>query len=577
MAKQNEAIEFEHKGIGEVLAQNRLAVPLNQREYKWEAEHIEDLFTDFANAIAKNQSSYFLGTIVLTRGEGEIPEVSDGQQRLATTTILLAAIRDYFHSIGDKTRADSIEQDFLKKTDYETTEIKPQLRLNVDDNEFFSKFILSSPDSLDRRILPNKESHERIKTAAEIAATHIKDILEPYSSKEPLKTNRLLEWIKFIRYGAQVILLRVPAHLNAFLMFETLNDRGLKASQADLLKNHLLSYAGDRMREAQQKWAQMSGILESLGKGDITVTFLHHLLITKYGPIKEREVFDKVQQHENSPNRSLEFLEELADAANDYAALYNSDHRKWNEYGSNTRKNISTINRDLRVEQIRPLIFSVSRHFSVQEGKLAFRLFVFWSVRNLVSGKRGGFFDRNYGLMAQKIAAGEIKTTEALSTAMINGDIIPNDAIFEANFAEIRISDASLARYYLRALELKKKGEPEPEFVPSDEEHAINLEHILPEDSVSTWTNIDPDIARAYYKKLGNMVILQAKTNSLIRNSSFDDKKAEFKKSAFLLTAEVANYSKWSIEEINDRQRKLAKLAVETWPLTITPISKKTK
>lgn len=577
MAKQNEAIEFEHKGIGEVLAQNRLAVPLNQREYKWEAEHVEDLFTDFANAIAKNQSSYFLGTIVLTRGEGEIPEVSDGQQRLATTTILLAAIRDYFYSIGDKTRAASIEQDFLKKTDIETTDMKPQLQLNVDDNEFFSKFILSSPDSPDKLVIPTKESHEKIKTAAEIAARHIKDILEPYNAKESLKISRLVEWIKFIRQGAQVILLRVPAHLNAFLMFETLNDRGLKASQADLLKNHLLSYAGGRMREAQQKWAQMSGILESLSKGDITVTFLHHLLITKYGPTKEREVFDKVQRYVNSQNRSLEFLEELADAANDYAALFNSDHRKWNEYGASTRKNISTINRDLRVEQIRPLMFSVSRHFSVQEGKLAFRLFVFWSVRNLVIGKRGGFFDRNYGLMAQKIAAGKIKTTEALSTAMINGDIIPNDAIFEANFAEIRISHDYLARYYLRALELKKKGDPEPEFVPSDEEHAINLEHILPENLGSTWTNIDLDIARAYYKKLGNMVILQAKVNSLIGNSNFDAKKAEFKKSAFLLTSEVAIYSKWGIDEINDRQRKLAKLAVETWPLTITHISKKAK
>jgi uncharacterized protein with ParB-like and HNH nuclease domain len=577
MAKQDEPIEFEHKGIGEVLAQNRLAVPLNQREYKWEAEHIEDLFTDFANAIAKNQSSYFLGTIVLTRGEGEIPEVSDGQQRLATTTILLATIRDYFYHIGDTIRATSIEQDFLKKTDIETTDMKPQLRLNVDDNEFFSKFILSSPDSPDRQVIPTKESHEKIKTAAEIATRHIRDILEPYSAKESLKTSRLIEWIKFIRYGAQVILLRVPAHLNAFLMFETLNDRGLKASQADLLKNHLLSYAGGRMREAQQKWAQMSGILESLSKGDITVTFLHHLLITKYGPTKEREVFGKVQQYINSQNRSLEFLEELADAANDYAALFNSDHRKWNEYGVSTRKNISTINRDLRVDQIRPLMFSVSRHFPVQEGKLAFRLFVFWSVRILVIGKRGGFFDRNYALLAQKITNGTIKTTEELSTAMISGDIIPNDAIFEANFAEIRISHDYLARYYLRALELKRKGEPEPEFVPSDEEHAINLEHILPENIGSVWTSIDSDTARAFYKKLGNMVILQAKMNSVIGNSDFDVKKAEFKKSAFLLTSEVANYSKWGIDEINDRQKKLAKLAVETWPLKITHINKKAK
>lgn len=80
-------IGFEHKGIGDVLAHNRLAVPLNQREYSWQEEHISDLFQDFANAITNNRGGYFLGTIVLTRGSGDIPEVSDGQQRLATTTI----------------------------------------------------------------------------------------------------------------------------------------------------------------------------------------------------------------------------------------------------------------------------------------------------------------------------------------------------------------------------------------------------------------------------------------------------------------------------------------------------------
>lgn len=566
MVKQIEEIGFEHRGIGDVLSQNRLAVPLNQREYKWEDEHVNDLFTDFTNAIALNQSSYFLGTIVLTRGEGEIPEVSDGQQRLATTTILIAAIRDYFYNNGDTTRATSIEQEFLKKTDIETTDIIPQLRLNVDDNEFFTKFILSSPDSSDRTVSPTKPSHQRIKRAAEIAARHIRDILEPYGTKEPLKTNRLIEWIKFIRQGAQVILLRVPDHLNAFLMFETLNDRGLKISQADLLKNHLLSYSADRIREAQQKWAQMSGILESLGREDITVTFLQHLLITKYGPTKEREVFDRIKQLVNSQNRSLEFLEELADGANDYAALFNSDHKKWNDYGTTTRKNIATINRDLRVEQIRPLMFSVSKHFSIQEGKLAFRLFVFWSVRFLVAGGRGGLLERNYGLRAQDIGSGKIKTATQLIDAMT--DVIPSDAMFEAAFAEARISHNYLARYLLRALELKVKKNPEPEFVPSDEEQIINLEHILPENPKDGWPDIEPDTAAVFYKRLGNMVILQAKKNTLIGNSSYEDKKPVLKDSTYILTSEAANYPQWGITEINDRQKKLAKLAIETWPLT---------
>lgn len=560
-----EEIGFEHKGIGEVLAHNRLAVPLNQREFSWEEEHIRDLFQDFANAIANNKASYFLGTIVLTRGSGDVPEVSDGQQRLATTTILLAAIRDYFYELKDTARGQSIENDFLRTTDINTTEIVPKLRLNVDDNEFFTKSILANPSSPDRGIQPTKESHKRIVKARAMATQHVHDILEPYPPNT--KTTHLLEWVKFIRMGAQVIVLRVPDHLNAFMMFETLNDRGLKISQADLLKNHLLSYAGDRINEAQQLWAAMVGGLESIGQGDVTVTFLHHLMIMKTGPTRSQEVFDKVRQFVNSQSRALAFLHEAAASANDYAALFNSDHSKWNQYGTRTRKHISTINRDLRVEQIRPLMFAVFRHFSVKEAQDAFRLFVYWAVRFLVTGGRGGLLDRNYSLRAQEIASKKIKTAKELTQAM--SEIVPTDTLFEAAFAEARVSHLYLARYYLRAMEMTMKKDPEPEYVPQDDEQAINLEHILPEHPGQGWNDIDPETAAAYYKRLGNMVILQAKKNSLVGNSAYKDKKPILLSSSFILTQNAGSHTSWGIKEITERQKKLAKIAVQTWPLHI--------
>ena len=571
MPKTREEIGFEHKGIGAVLSQNRLAVPLNQREYSWEEEHVRDLFEDIGHAIDNGSSTYFLGTIVLTHGEGDLPEVSDGQQRLATTTILLAAIRDYFFLNNDTIRARAIEQEYLMKTDVKTTETVPQLQLNVDDNEFFTKFILSTPNTPERNINPSKESHNRIKKAAQIATQHIEALLSPYT-KESAKSPRLVELLEFIKDGAQVILLRVPDHLNAFVMFETLNDRGLKASQADLLKNHLLSLSGNRLKEGQHKWSSMIGILETIGRDDITVTYLHHLLITKHGQITGREVFDKVKQTINSQGRAIEFLDELMDGANDYAALFNPDHKKWNEFGTSTRKHISTINHDLRVEQIRPLMFAVSRHFPIKEGRLAFRLFVYWSVRFLIVGGHGGFLDRNYSVAAQDVASGKIKTAKELVSAMKNA--VPSDSLFEAAFSEARVSQAYLARYYLRALELKAKRQNEPELIPSEDEQSVNLEHILPENPGDSWPEIDNEIASAYYRRLGNMVILQAKKNSLIGNSTFSEKKAILKDSAFTLTVDVTKNSKWGPKEISDRQKQLAKLAVETWPSAIKPLSR---
>jgi uncharacterized protein with ParB-like and HNH nuclease domain len=68
-------------------------VPPNQREYSWTTKEVRTLLQDFAKAISdSNSASYFLGTIVTIPRTGGSLEVVDGQQRLATTAIMLAAI-----------------------------------------------------------------------------------------------------------------------------------------------------------------------------------------------------------------------------------------------------------------------------------------------------------------------------------------------------------------------------------------------------------------------------------------------------------------------------------------------------
>lgn len=558
-------IGFEHKGIGTVLHHNTLVVPLNQREYSWEDEHVRDLLDDFSNAIATQQPVYFLGTIVLTGG-GAFPEVSDGQQRLATTTILLAAVRDYFQKKDDTQRVHYFESTFLSAIDPITTQHIPKLRLNVDDNSYFSARIVANPTSPERaNIKAPRDSHKRIEQAALKAATFIEEWIKPFG--EAQRTSRLLELMEFVRDRAQVIVLSVPDQMNAFMMFETLNDRGLKASQADLLKNHLLSHAGNKITEGQQKWAKMLGVLESLGRDEITVTFLHHVLITRNGPTREREVFDRIKATVNNQNRAIEFLDELSQSSNDYAALFNSDHKKWNGYGTTTRHNIATINRDLRVEQIRPLMLAVARQFSIDEAKKAFRLFVFWSVRFLIVGGRGGLLDRNYAVAAQEVGNGTITTATQLADKL--KDILPSDAVFKALFTEARVSQSVLARYYLRALERAHKKEKEPEYVASDEENAINLEHVLPENPGDNWPGIDPDVARAHFKRIGNLVLLQASQNVFVGNSDFNTKKKTLGASGFELTSEIATSPAWGPKEIVERQGRLAELAIKTWPLAL--------
>ena len=77
-------------------------------------------------------------------------------------------------------------------------------------------------------------------------------------------------------------------------MFETLNDRGLRTSQADLIKNYLFGRSGDRIQEVQTRWSYMRGTLESLEDENITVDFLRHALIANRGYTRESQVYDAV-------------------------------------------------------------------------------------------------------------------------------------------------------------------------------------------------------------------------------------------------------------------------------------------
>src|SRR5947208_1746276 len=89
-------IDIALTGIGKLLSDGPWAVPVYQRAYAWEEKHVRDLIRDVDGAIANEENEYFLGSIVITNTGSSAPEIVDGQQRLATATILLAAVRDHF-------------------------------------------------------------------------------------------------------------------------------------------------------------------------------------------------------------------------------------------------------------------------------------------------------------------------------------------------------------------------------------------------------------------------------------------------------------------------------------------------
>lgn len=353
-------IQFEPLGIGNLLRRSRHAVPANQRSYAWEGRNVKELLQDLNGEMSRSSATtgspeYFLGTVVLVDGRAGIPpQISDGQQRLATTSIILARIRDLLRELNDVSRADAIQQEYLAKIDFVSGELQTQVGLNVEDNSFYQDVILQPyPHKVPDTFL--RASNKRLLAASETAYDYLRGRIAGFP--DHLKAPHLREWVSFIKEHTQVVAVTVPDQNQAFRIFETLNDRGVRASQVDLLKNFFLEMAGDRQAETHALWIELTGKIEAhfADEDDQMITYIRHLWITKHGHTLEKELSSKIRGKVNTSTSAASFVADANAASVDYIALTEPAHPKWNPptYKAITREYLNTIIRHLRVEQIR--------------------------------------------------------------------------------------------------------------------------------------------------------------------------------------------------------------------------------
>jgi hypothetical protein len=561
--QSNLSIVVNNIGIAEALAQWSLVVPPNQRRYAWDEDYVEQLFQDLTKAFS--QPIYFLGTIVLTEGSKGTREVADGQQRLATTAILVAAIRDYLVELGDEKAAEHYQSELLSKYDPPSGQYRPRIRLNSEDDQYFNDMVLAPPGERNSDATKQYLSNERIKLAAAKAREHVRIITAGLAVRD--RPARLYEWIEFLRKSAIVVSITVPAHISdSFRMFETLNARGLQASQVDILKNFLFDKARDAPDKIHPRWMSMLNTIESHGSDDLVLTYIRHYWISQYGPTTENDLGEEVESKVKNEAQAINLAAELDAVAVDYSALLTPlQHPRFQSYPEAARKAINILVNDLNAVQIRPLMLAVARKFSEKEAAKAFRLFVSWSVRFLiVGGGSQGKLHRYYGTRAHEVTRGDLKTAADLARSMT--DLVPNNTQFAEEFSRANVSKSYLARYYLRAIELFGK-EDEPQLLINENADVVNLEHVLPLNPGPEW-HVDPETAAAFFKRIGNMVLLGAKENVAIGNGPFETKRPVLQNSPFDTTQDVGGRLKWDAEEIKQRQAKLAEVAPKVWPIT---------
>lgn len=559
LMKSIDETQISAEGIGRILNSMKLSVPAYQRSYSWDKSNVEQFFKDVISAYNEGAPEYFLGSIVLIRGAEGRYDIVDGQQRLATTSILIAVIKDYFQKHQESARAEAVQHAYLFSSDVVTMSQQQHLVMNASDNNFFQALIEDTNIKLPKS---STKYTKNLLAAAQLAR-------EQVYALEKISTDPIVNLAKLVVYlqnNVKTICVVVPDEANAFAIFETLNDRGLALSIADLLKNFLFGKSDARIDEAKEKWSTLVGILSTVGDETILPTFIRHFWASYYEPTTEKELFGKIKTKIHSANEAIDLIDLLILNAKNYAALLNPEHEKWIRSGAAARETIKVLN-DIKLEQPRPLFLAVISNFSEREAIKALKKAVDWSVRISIAGNtRSGQFAKTLSDISIEISTKKINNTKSLSTQIIK--LLPSNDEFVEEFSKIK-PNRQMARYYLTEFEKYKrvKSGRGKGLVPSYSTDEVNLEHILPITvAASDWPNFDDETARSNFSMLGNLTLMYSKENSKIGNLPFDVKKASYGHSAFIITNELNSYDEWSSAAILQRQDEMANLARVIWP-----------
>lgn len=551
--------DFVPTTLKELLTTRYFSVPRYQRSYSWGSDETEDFWQDITSA-ARETFEYFLGNVVLTEDTSNSGKFSiiDGQQRIATTTILLAAMRDHFRKHGRNDVADTIQNSELYPLDTGTYEQTPRVQLNAIDNQFYREFILES-----QNILPEKDSHRLLYDAKNFFDQKLDELHDSHPGNWAAEVGKIS---KFLKDNARVVSVYAASDADAFIIFETLNDRGADLTIADLLKNYLFSRSGTEIDSVQSKWIESISILDEYQSSEEYITFLRHFWSSSRGMTRERELYRKIKSEVTSQTASVKFSNDLRKAAKFYGAALSADSEFWTGYGESSKEIIRLFPR-MKLEQNRPLLLAIFQHFEKSNIEEALRALLGWSVRGLVGGVMGkGAAEKAFCDAALKIRVGDIKNKDELRTALLN--LIPGDSSFSASIKTFRTTNNAFARYLLLAIEKNLIGESQPELIPNSDVDEVNLEHILPQRAKpADWPSFNADQVSFYSTRLANMTLLAKAKNNQIGNKSWSVKQPAFAASTLKLNEELAEVTDWDQAEIEIRAIRFADIAPIVWPL----------
>ena len=529
-----------------------IVVPEWQRNFSWTTSEAETFWQDISNFDGTYpgdnilDQEYFLGSIVIV--DNNVSHLLlDGQQRLATSAILISVIRDYLARYNQDA-ATRVSTRYLTDFDDAQNRNTFKLTLNRYDRDFFRREILENRDAAYLEPAPTLESHRLIRRVRnffnETFERKYNELGNPAGFHQ--WTLRMLQVL--IGHVSTVAVISEDED-NAAAVFETLNDRGIGLSTPDLLRNLLLRRARDDSREEViDLWREILEI-----EGDTTLkTFLRHFWLSRQGDVKAQALYKEIKTKIVAENiDSLEFSRQLRDSSVIYRDFVAGQDDNDEELSS-----LLTDIKELGASVLYPAVLSAYETGEIEDVKDLVSALINAFVRhNTIGGLENSKLESVVYTLAKSLR--ENLNFEAAVDAL--RQISPNDDRFIADFAVASITRRASARYLLKNLEHAMRATRELDVAPPNR---VQVEHVYPQTPAAgeRWPNHAATINR-----LGNLTLLARKLNAAIRNGNFAAKLPSYQISELLLTQALLPYGEWNEANINARQEAMSQLARNIW------------
>lgn len=262
-AERRQTREVDGKGrtVRELLGRRKYSIDYYQREYKWKSKQVVELIEDLSGKFREsyedgNERSavaeyghYFLGSIIVSDKDGE-KFIIDGQQRLTTLTLLMMFLQRRTPDEDQKAQV----ADLIFSQRYG----KRSFNLDIPERSACMEALYAGE---------HYEENGLSESVAGILARYA-DIEENFP--EDLLGQVLPYFVDWLIENVHLVEITAYSDDDAYTIFETMNDRGLSLTPADMLKGYLLANITDQSRrnDASQTWKTRVATLLDIGKDE---------------------------------------------------------------------------------------------------------------------------------------------------------------------------------------------------------------------------------------------------------------------------------------------------------------------